>query len=101
MLDGHNRRIDYIRISVTDKCNLRCLYCMPSEGIARLESNRLVDNGTGILVVGKDNLIVRNSFAGNGTLWTVPLGNTRGQLVSSNNWVTSGNPWANFHLSFP
>ena len=31
--DTFDRRIDYIRISVTDRCNLRCLYCMPPEGI--------------------------------------------------------------------
>lgn len=30
MIDGFNRKIDYIRISVTDKCNLRCIYCAPS-----------------------------------------------------------------------
>ncbi len=29
MLDGHGRRIDYLRISVTDRCNFRCHYCMP------------------------------------------------------------------------
>ena len=33
MLDGHKRVIDYLRISVTDRCNLRCLYCMPPEGV--------------------------------------------------------------------
>lgn len=31
--DTFGRRIDYLRISVTDRCNLRCLYCMPSEGV--------------------------------------------------------------------
>lgn len=31
--DSYNRRIDYLRISVTDKCNLKCIYCMPSEGL--------------------------------------------------------------------
>lgn len=31
--DHHNRRIDYLRLSVTDRCNLRCTYCMPAEGI--------------------------------------------------------------------
>jgi cyclic pyranopterin phosphate synthase len=34
MYDSYNRRIDYLRISVTDKCNLRCRYCMPEEGVA-------------------------------------------------------------------
>ncbi|MDR2108226.1 MAG: GTP 3',8-cyclase MoaA [Coriobacteriales bacterium] len=32
--DSHARNIDYLRISVTDRCNLRCLYCMPEEGVA-------------------------------------------------------------------
>lgn len=32
--DAYNRKIDYLRISVTDRCNLRCVYCMPAEGIA-------------------------------------------------------------------
>jgi len=31
--DRFNRSIDYLRISVTDRCNLRCRYCMPEEGI--------------------------------------------------------------------
>ncbi|MEN8167857.1 MAG: GTP 3',8-cyclase MoaA [Pseudomonadota bacterium] len=29
LLDTHGRRIDYVRLSVTDKCNLRCFYCLP------------------------------------------------------------------------
>lgn len=33
MFDRFNRRIDYLRISVTDRCNLRCTYCMPAEGV--------------------------------------------------------------------
>jgi GTP 3',8-cyclase len=33
MYDKYNRRINYLRISVTDRCNLRCTYCMPEEGI--------------------------------------------------------------------
>lgn len=43
MLDSYGREINYLRISVTDRCNLRCLYCMPEEGI----DNKL--NHTGIL----------------------------------------------------
>ncbi len=31
--DAHGRRIDYLRISLTDRCNLRCVYCMPDEGV--------------------------------------------------------------------
>lgn len=33
MLDPFNRSITYLRISVTDRCNLRCMYCMPADGI--------------------------------------------------------------------
>lgn len=33
MLDQYNRNINYLRISVTDRCNLRCFYCMPDEGV--------------------------------------------------------------------
>lgn len=32
--DALGRRIDYLRISITDRCNLRCLYCMPATGVA-------------------------------------------------------------------
>lgn len=33
MTDGYGRKIEYLRISVTDACNLRCSYCMPEEGM--------------------------------------------------------------------
>ena len=33
LTDKHGRKHDYIRISVTDRCNLRCVYCMPEEGV--------------------------------------------------------------------
>ncbi len=36
MLDSYNRNISYLRVSVTDRCNLRCVYCMPSCGIQAL-----------------------------------------------------------------
>ncbi len=34
LFDTHKRRINYLRISITDRCNLRCRYCMPKEGIS-------------------------------------------------------------------
>ncbi|HOX12621.1 MAG TPA: radical SAM protein [Spirochaetia bacterium] len=36
MLDSFDRTIDYLRVSVTDRCNLRCVYCMPAEGVPLL-----------------------------------------------------------------
>lgn len=42
MLDGFGRRVEYLRISVTDKCNLRCVYCMPEEGLPWLKREQLL-----------------------------------------------------------
>ena len=36
LLDSSQRPINYLRISVTDRCNLRCIYCMPQEGVEHL-----------------------------------------------------------------
>ncbi|MEC9030706.1 MAG: GTP 3',8-cyclase MoaA, partial [Planctomycetota bacterium] len=33
LIDQLGRKIDNLRISVTDRCNFRCLYCMPEEGM--------------------------------------------------------------------
>ena len=35
LIDSHNRKINYLRISITDRCNLRCRYCMPQEGVSQ------------------------------------------------------------------
>jgi GTP 3',8-cyclase len=42
MADGFGRRIEYLRISVTDKCNLRCVYCMPEEGLPWLRRDEIL-----------------------------------------------------------
>ncbi|MHB1168680.1 MAG: GTP 3',8-cyclase MoaA [Longimicrobiales bacterium] len=42
MQDGFGRRIEYLRISVTDKCNLRCVYCMPMEGLPWLGRSEIL-----------------------------------------------------------
>ena len=34
LVDPFGRTISYMRISVTDRCNLRCVYCLPAQGIA-------------------------------------------------------------------
>ncbi|HEY5560831.1 MAG TPA: GTP 3',8-cyclase MoaA [Clostridiaceae bacterium] len=38
MRDKYGRNINYLRISVTDRCNLRCIYCMPKQGIKSMRS---------------------------------------------------------------
>ncbi len=41
LVDNHNRTINYLRLAVTDRCNLRCNYCMPSEGINFAKNDKL------------------------------------------------------------
>lgn len=42
MKDNHGREITYIRISVTDRCNLRCQYCMPAEGVSKKKHENII-----------------------------------------------------------
>jgi cyclic pyranopterin phosphate synthase len=42
MLDQYGRKIDYLRVSVTDRCNLRCRYCMPEDGIQLLNHSDIL-----------------------------------------------------------
>lgn len=42
MIDKHGRTIDYLRISLTDRCNLRCIYCMPEKGVEPLAHNDIL-----------------------------------------------------------
>ena len=43
MKDLYNREIDYLRISVTDLCNLRCKYCMPECGVKKLSHDDIMN----------------------------------------------------------
>jgi cyclic pyranopterin phosphate synthase len=40
--DSYQRPINYLRISVTDRCNLRCVYCMPAEGVSLMSHNDIL-----------------------------------------------------------
>ena len=40
--DSFGRRIDYLRVSLTDRCNLRCVYCMPPEGVVWKEPREIL-----------------------------------------------------------
>jgi cyclic pyranopterin phosphate synthase len=42
MLDANGRKINYIRVSITDRCNLRCIYCMPGDGIYKKEHHEII-----------------------------------------------------------
>ena len=42
LFDNHGRPLNYVRLAVTDRCNLRCFYCMPEEGIKYLPKKELL-----------------------------------------------------------
>lgn len=42
LIDNHGRVINYLRLAVTDRCNLRCTYCMPAEGIEYVPKQELL-----------------------------------------------------------
>jgi len=42
LMGSFNRRLDYVRISVTDRCNYRCRYCMPEEGVDWLDHEKIL-----------------------------------------------------------
>jgi len=42
LLDNNHRAINYLRLSVTDRCNLRCIYCMPDEGVQFMSHSEIL-----------------------------------------------------------
>jgi cyclic pyranopterin phosphate synthase len=53
MYDSYDRKISYLRISLTDLCNLRCTYCMPAEGVALKPRSAFLSYEEIIAVVGE------------------------------------------------
>lgn len=45
MKDSFKRRIDYLRVSITDRCNLKCVYCIPERGLKHLEQSEILTSG--------------------------------------------------------
>src|SRR3954470_9528686 len=42
LVDGHGRQIEDLRVSVTDRCNFRCQYCMPADGLPWLDRSAVL-----------------------------------------------------------
>ena len=42
LIDGHNRVVDYLRVSVTERCNFRCQYCMPEKPFSWVPKENLL-----------------------------------------------------------
>ena len=51
MIDKLGRNITYLRISLTDKCNLRCRYCMPEEGVCRRSHHEMMNEDEAVTAV--------------------------------------------------
>ncbi len=52
LFDNHGRPINYLRLAVTDRCNLRCFYCMPEEGIQYVKKKELLTYEEMLRMVG-------------------------------------------------
>ena len=52
MLDKYKREINYLRVSITDRCNLRCVYCMPKEGLSLLGHEDILKYEEMLRIVG-------------------------------------------------
>ena len=52
LIDNHGRTINYLRLAVTDRCNLRCFYCMPEEGIRYVDRKELMSYEEMIRITG-------------------------------------------------
>ena len=53
MRDQYDREINYMRLSVTDRCNLRCRYCMPEEGVCKKTHEEMLTEDEMIAAVRK------------------------------------------------
>jgi cyclic pyranopterin phosphate synthase len=51
LVDAFGRRIDYLRVSVTDRCNFRCVYCMPEEGFPALPKDEYLSTDETVRLV--------------------------------------------------
>lgn len=66
MKDQFGRTIDYMRVSVTDRCNLRCIYCMPAEGVPAVSHQDILtyDEITRICRIGTELGITKLKLTG-------------------------------------
>ena len=51
MVDTYGREIYYLRLSVTDRCNLRCRYCMPAEGVCKKRHEEMLTEDEMVMAV--------------------------------------------------
>jgi GTP 3',8-cyclase len=66
LIDGCGRQITYLRVSVTDRCNMRCVYCMPPEGIQRRSHEEIMryEEIAAVVAVAAENGVRRVRLTG-------------------------------------
>jgi len=52
LIDAHGRTVNYARISLTDRCNYRCLYCMPERGVESIPHSQIISYEEVLFLVG-------------------------------------------------
>ena len=84
LIDPHHRRVEDLRISVTDRCNFRCTYCMPAEGMEWMDRSELLTyEEIGVCGPGDQAAVLRDG--------TVALGGTR-PVNPSGGLLSKGEP---------
>ena len=80
LADAFNRPITYLRVSVTDKCNLRCVYCMPEAGLEWLRREELLSYEEIVAIVRAAALVGVRTIRLTGSEGGVPPGGTLSAL---------------------
>lgn len=85
MKDQYGREINYIRVSVTDRCNLRCVYCMPAEGVEQVPHQDILsyDEIARLIRIGAGKGITRVKLTGGEPLVRKGLAELVGKLKST------------------
>lgn len=83
MVDQFGRNINYIRVSVTDRCNLRCVYCMPAEGVEQVPHTEILgyDEIVRIVKISAQKGISRVKLTGGEPLVRKDLASLAGELT--------------------
>jgi len=83
LIDAYNRQLNYLRISITDRCNLKCIYCVPKDAIPRVPHDEILryEEILRIVSVGVDLGITKVRVTGGEPLVRKGVYNFLGQLT--------------------
>ncbi len=90
LIDGYGRRVKDLRISVTDRCNFRCTYCMPAEGMTWLPREQILTFEEIERIAGSASSASGSRGSGS-PVASRPSGRT--SSCWSSGWPASGSTW--------